>query len=572
MANEFKVKKGLIVQGSGSVGDNTILDVQGNQGQLFSITDSLSGSLFSVSDISGIPILEVFSDDTVKIGTFGSEGIIVNGSNVTASANISASGTGSFGMVGIGTTTPAQKLDVKDGFIQVSGSSASGYGYLLNRAGQDTYSIRHLDGGLTINNETDNRKEMTFDGNGNVGIGATSPTAKLHVSGNIWASGSNGNITASANISASGNGNSGVSVANFTPFISASREESIFYIGDNEDQDAVMSMVFRTEGNNGHVFKFGDSYGYPFHFNNDLDIVGSISASGNITSSGNISASGLLFISASQTTGQTYGVLVRDSATGRVYYTGSYGTGGGGGGFTAAGISGSLGTNATLIRSLTAAGISGSLGTNAPLIRSLTAAGISGSWQGQNFISASQTFLSTGQRSGSATITGSLFLTGSLRVIGNSILSGSLIIRPIPSTIPHQTASLKIWGNGNNGGAEIHLSQDGDGTPGYILKYNGAPGVEDFEINKEDGTTHLAISNDSGTVRIPGIISSSGKLYAELAWGGIQQGTADQLVFRNDTTGELLASGINNIGGGILSSSAQIESDISGHFRCIHFN
>jgi hypothetical protein len=92
MANEFKVKKGLIVQGSGSVGDNTIIDVQGNQGQLFSITDSLSGSLFSVSDISGIPILEVFSDDTVKIGTFGSEGIIVNGSNVTASANISASG------------------------------------------------------------------------------------------------------------------------------------------------------------------------------------------------------------------------------------------------------------------------------------------------------------------------------------------------------------------------------------------------------------------------------------------------------------------------------------------------
>jgi hypothetical protein len=92
MANEFKVKKGLIVQGSGSVGDNTILDVQGNQGQLFSITDSLSGSLFSVGDISGIPILEVFSNEIVKIGTFGSEGIIVNGSNVTASANISASG------------------------------------------------------------------------------------------------------------------------------------------------------------------------------------------------------------------------------------------------------------------------------------------------------------------------------------------------------------------------------------------------------------------------------------------------------------------------------------------------
>ena len=68
MANEFKVRKGLIVQGSGSTGDNIILDVQGNQGQLFSITDSLSGSLFTVSDISGIPILDVDSGEIVKIG------------------------------------------------------------------------------------------------------------------------------------------------------------------------------------------------------------------------------------------------------------------------------------------------------------------------------------------------------------------------------------------------------------------------------------------------------------------------------------------------------------------------
>ena len=43
-------------------------------------------------------------------------------------------------------------------------------------------------------------------------------------------------------------------------------------------------------------------------------------------------------------------------------------------------ISGSLGINANLIRSLTASGISGSLGTNADLIRSLTASGITGSF------------------------------------------------------------------------------------------------------------------------------------------------------------------------------------------------
>jgi hypothetical protein len=90
------------------------------------------------------------------------------------------------GNVGIGTATPTQKLDVKDGFIQVSGTGPSGYGYLLNRSGQDIYSIRHLDGGLTISNETDSgRKEMTFSGTGNVGIGTGSPKNKLDIVGSL---------------------------------------------------------------------------------------------------------------------------------------------------------------------------------------------------------------------------------------------------------------------------------------------------------------------------------------------------------------------------------------------------
>ena len=79
MANEFKVKKGLIVNGSGS----TVLDIQGSQGQLFSVTDQLSGSLFSVNDISGIPVMEVFSDDTINMGTFGAEAIVISGSTTT---------------------------------------------------------------------------------------------------------------------------------------------------------------------------------------------------------------------------------------------------------------------------------------------------------------------------------------------------------------------------------------------------------------------------------------------------------------------------------------------------------
>jgi hypothetical protein len=58
----------LTVYGSGSA--QPVFTVQGSQGELFSITDNLSGSLFSVNDISGLPILEVFSDNTTLIGNY----------------------------------------------------------------------------------------------------------------------------------------------------------------------------------------------------------------------------------------------------------------------------------------------------------------------------------------------------------------------------------------------------------------------------------------------------------------------------------------------------------------------
>ena len=50
----------LEVYGSGS----TVLDIQGSQGQLFSITDDLTGDLLNISDISGIPIFSVNASGT----------------------------------------------------------------------------------------------------------------------------------------------------------------------------------------------------------------------------------------------------------------------------------------------------------------------------------------------------------------------------------------------------------------------------------------------------------------------------------------------------------------------------
>jgi len=143
MANEFIVRKGLIVNGSGS----TLLDVQGSQGQLFSITDSLSGSLFAVSDISGIPVLEAFSDDTVKMGTFGSEALIASASVVGIGGDPDGTYglkvTGDIGATGEVTayvsderlkdiiepiTEPVQKIQSLDGFYYIFNETAESIG------------------------------------------------------------------------------------------------------------------------------------------------------------------------------------------------------------------------------------------------------------------------------------------------------------------------------------------------------------------------------------------------------------------------------------------------------------
>ena len=57
----------LTIIGSGDT--QPLFKVEGSSGELFSITDSLTGSLFTVNDVSGLAILEVFDDNTVHMGS-----------------------------------------------------------------------------------------------------------------------------------------------------------------------------------------------------------------------------------------------------------------------------------------------------------------------------------------------------------------------------------------------------------------------------------------------------------------------------------------------------------------------
>ena len=101
-ANVFTEAQSIVASGG------TIFDIQGSQGQLFSISDSLEGVLFSVNDISGLPILEVHSDDKVVMGTYNTNTFVVNGE-----------------VVGIGILNPSEKLEV-DGNVKANNFIGNG--------------------------------------------------------------------------------------------------------------------------------------------------------------------------------------------------------------------------------------------------------------------------------------------------------------------------------------------------------------------------------------------------------------------------------------------------------------
>jgi hypothetical protein len=61
-----------------SLTNSDVVRVDGVSGELFTITDNLVGSLFSVNDISGIPVFEAFSDNTINLGDYQSPALFTS--------------------------------------------------------------------------------------------------------------------------------------------------------------------------------------------------------------------------------------------------------------------------------------------------------------------------------------------------------------------------------------------------------------------------------------------------------------------------------------------------------------
>jgi hypothetical protein len=103
----------LNAYGSGS--NLSVFKAEGGNGTLFEVTDQLSGSLFSVNTIAGIPILEVFSNNRLVAGQYGSNALVISGSKV-----------------GIGLATPLSNKSLSiSGDAQVLGSFTKASGTFL---------------------------------------------------------------------------------------------------------------------------------------------------------------------------------------------------------------------------------------------------------------------------------------------------------------------------------------------------------------------------------------------------------------------------------------------------------
>lgn len=122
-----------------SILDDGTLSFAASSGQLFSITDSLTGTIFSVNDISGIPSIEVLDDGTVRLAELAGNvgiGIAAPSEKLDVVGNVKASG------LFIGTATSAQYADLAENY---AGDAEYDPGTVVEFGGDEEVTISTTD-------------------------------------------------------------------------------------------------------------------------------------------------------------------------------------------------------------------------------------------------------------------------------------------------------------------------------------------------------------------------------------------------------------------------------------------
>lgn len=156
----------LNLYGSGSTGRTELLSIDGNNGRLFTVSDDLSDSLFSVNTIAGLPVIEAFADNSVNIGQYSAPPIKVIGANaiITGSLFGTASyATTSTDVVNNSFTLGSTPIQLGNAYNTISGlSSVTSTNFVGALSGNATTATTATNVTATANNSTNETTYLTF--------------------------------------------------------------------------------------------------------------------------------------------------------------------------------------------------------------------------------------------------------------------------------------------------------------------------------------------------------------------------------------------------------------------------
>jgi hypothetical protein len=144
-----------------STAGTDVVAVDGVNGRLFTVTDDLSDSLFSVNTIAGLPVIEAFADNTVKIGKYGSNSITISDSKIAINSDLVDSnfpffvGDRSVAGARYSLTNKGMGFNLADNYAQLQLYGGNGsYIDFVTSSGQDSAGRIMWDGNFNIQGTT----------------------------------------------------------------------------------------------------------------------------------------------------------------------------------------------------------------------------------------------------------------------------------------------------------------------------------------------------------------------------------------------------------------------------------